>query len=255
MGRRAASLAGTTADDTTRARLLDAAEKLFAERGFEGTSVREINAEADVNSGAIHYYFKAKEDLFRAVIKRRAEVLSNDRLTRLARCGLGDDAAPMLEQIIRAYIAPYANPQLGDPEERLRFARLRARLMAEQTEADPSPLGTEHEYTGQKFVEALRDALPELPLREVRVRYLIMWSALNTLSAGLGHVALGQPRGESRKHALTEFEEMMPDLVNLFAAMFRQPVAGTAAPDKRAAAAEKGPRARLVKPKSAGRNG
>jgi AcrR family transcriptional regulator len=254
MARKASEKAGdTTADDTTRTRLLDAAEKLFAERGFEGASVREINAEADVNSGAIHYYFKAKEDLFRAVIRRRAEVLSNDRLTRLARCGIGEDRAPMLEQIIKAYITPYTNPALGGPEERLRFARLRARLMAEQTDADPSPLGTEHEHTGQKFVQALRDALPGLPLREVRVRYLIMWSALNTLSAGLGHVALGQERGEPRKHALTEFEEMVPDLVTLFAALFQRPVAAEPdrAPSRRGASSEKRDRPKLVKPKSA----
>src|SRR5262245_60033108 len=65
MGRRPTSeTANAQTDETTRARLLDAAEKLFAEFGFEGTSVRAINAEADVNSGAIHYHFRTKEDLF-----------------------------------------------------------------------------------------------------------------------------------------------------------------------------------------------
>jgi len=210
-------------DETTRARLLDAAEKLFAECGFEGTSVRAINAEADVNSGAIHYYFRTKEDLFRAVIKRRAEILSSDRLTRLARCAEGPGTPSMLEQIIAAYILPYTNPKLGAPEQRLRFARLRARLMAEQQDADPSPLGAEHKFTGQRFVDALVATLPHLSQHEVRVRYMIMWSSLNTLSAGLGHAAL-DPAGPEKGHALQEFERIVPELVQLFAAMFREAI-------------------------------
>jgi AcrR family transcriptional regulator len=224
MGRRPVSVtANAQIDETTRARLLDAAEKLFAESGFEGTSVRAINAEAEVNSGAIHYYFRTKEDLFRAVIKRRSEILSSDRLARLARCEKSVGMPSMLEQIIGAYILPYANPKLGAPEQRLRFARLRARLMAEQHDADPSPLGTEHKHTGQKFVEALAAALPHLSPHEVRVRYMIMWSSLNTLSAGLGHVALDPERPE-KGHALQEFERIVPELVQLFAAMFREAI-------------------------------
>jgi AcrR family transcriptional regulator len=223
MGRRPApESANRQIDETTRARLLDAAEKLFAEFGFEGTSVRAINGEADVNSGAIHYHFRTKEDLFRAVIKRRAEILSNDRLTRLARCEERVGWPPMLEQIISAYILPYANPELGAPDQRLRFARLRARLMSEQ-DSDPSPLGAEHKQTGNKFVEALVTALPHLSRHEVRVRYLIMWSSLNTLSAGLGHVAL-DPEPSEKGHALSEFERIVPELVQLFAGMFREAI-------------------------------
>ena len=90
-------------DDTTRTKLLDAAEKIFAEFGFEGASVRMINAEAQVDSGAIHYHFGTKQNLFRAVIQRRGEVVSNDRLERLARCKEAPGAAPLVEQIIAAY--------------------------------------------------------------------------------------------------------------------------------------------------------
>ena len=73
---------------------MDAAEKVFSQFGFEGTSVRMINAEAQVDSGAIHYHFRTKQDLFRAVIKRRGEVLSSDRLMRLARCTDGRGGSP-----------------------------------------------------------------------------------------------------------------------------------------------------------------
>lgn len=208
-------------DETTRARLLDAAEKVFAECGFDAASVRRINAEAQVDSGAIHYHFGSKEDLFGAVIKRRGEILSADRLTRLARCtDAGGGAARRVEQIVAAYILPYANPALGSPDQRLRFARLRAWLMAEHGDTEPSLLGAEHKRTGRAFIAALSSALPDLPAHELRRRYLIMWSALNTLSAGLGHAAL-----ESRPSAnpLVEFERDVPELIRLFVAMFLAP--------------------------------
>ena len=62
-------------------------------------------------------------------------------------------------------------------------------------EADAMPLGQTHEDTGRRFVEALTRALPVLSPEEVRLRYLVMWSALNTLSAGLGFSALSGRAG------------------------------------------------------------
>ena len=54
--------------ERTRARLLDVALKTFAARGFEGTSVRDVAAEAEVNHGMIKYYFENKDQLWRAAI-------------------------------------------------------------------------------------------------------------------------------------------------------------------------------------------
>ncbi len=53
----------------TRERLLAAGRSLFALRGFEGTSVRAITAQAGVNLGAVTYHFESKEGLYRAVLK------------------------------------------------------------------------------------------------------------------------------------------------------------------------------------------
>ena len=56
---------------TSRERLLDAAEELFADYGFNGVSVRQIVEAAKVNLGAIPYHFGTKENLFKQVIYRR----------------------------------------------------------------------------------------------------------------------------------------------------------------------------------------
>ena len=49
----------------TKQRLLDAAEVLFAEKGFDGVSIRELAAAADVNVAAVNYHFQGKQNLYR----------------------------------------------------------------------------------------------------------------------------------------------------------------------------------------------
>ena len=59
--------------EQTRRKILDAAEALFAERGFHGVSLRDITTMAKVENALASYHFKLKEQLICAVVKRRAE--------------------------------------------------------------------------------------------------------------------------------------------------------------------------------------
>jgi AcrR family transcriptional regulator len=71
--------------DETRSRILDAAERLFAERGFEAVSLRQITRDADVNIAAIHYHYGSREGLLRAVLDRVIVPLNQMRLEMLDR--------------------------------------------------------------------------------------------------------------------------------------------------------------------------
>jgi AcrR family transcriptional regulator len=51
--------------------ILDVAEKLFAEQGFEAISVREISKAADINIAMVSYYFGSKEKLYEEVVNRK----------------------------------------------------------------------------------------------------------------------------------------------------------------------------------------
>ncbi len=62
----------TTTPTQTESRLLDAAEEVFAERGFRAASTAEIGRRAQVNKTLIHYYFRSKEGLYRAMMQRLA---------------------------------------------------------------------------------------------------------------------------------------------------------------------------------------
>jgi len=61
-------------------RILDAAETLFAELGFEGTSVRTLAATAGVNVAMISYYFGSKEKLFEALVENRMDYMRRNLL-------------------------------------------------------------------------------------------------------------------------------------------------------------------------------
>jgi len=89
--------------DTCR-RLLDAAEKLFCERGYEGTSVRDITAEADCNIAAVNYHFGGKEKLYQEMFRRRL-VRNLDGYFQIIEkvCSGGD---PTLETLLRELIRP-----------------------------------------------------------------------------------------------------------------------------------------------------
>ncbi|MGB5410268.1 MAG: TetR family transcriptional regulator, partial [Woeseiaceae bacterium] len=67
----------------TRDRILDAAERLFAEKGFEGVSVRKITRAADADVSLAYYHFKSKRDLFDQVMLRRVDYLNEIRFKAL----------------------------------------------------------------------------------------------------------------------------------------------------------------------------
>jgi AcrR family transcriptional regulator len=69
----------------TQAKILDTAEGLFMEHGFEATSLRQITAAAGVNIAAVNYHFGSKEELFQTVLTRRLDPMNQERLALLAR--------------------------------------------------------------------------------------------------------------------------------------------------------------------------
>jgi len=71
------------ASKSTRQNILDAAEQVFARRGYDGGSIREICALAEVNTGSVVYHFGTKDALFDAVIEQRREPFLEDFATHM----------------------------------------------------------------------------------------------------------------------------------------------------------------------------
>src|SRR5437667_4242675 len=116
----------------TKQRILDSAERLFADYGFAGTSLRAIIANAKVNLAAIHYHYRSKEALFDAVILRRLQPINQERLELLDACERSAaDGKPTLEQVLEAFLAP-AFRVGADPNGGQTFVRLIGRLLSEE---------------------------------------------------------------------------------------------------------------------------
>jgi AcrR family transcriptional regulator len=95
------------AADATKARLLDAAEALLAERGFAGMSIRALAARAGASVSAAHYHFGSKRGLVTAVFVARLEPINAARLARLE--ALVERAAPhppRLEDVVDSLVRP-----------------------------------------------------------------------------------------------------------------------------------------------------
>ncbi|MDD7909659.1 MULTISPECIES: TetR/AcrR family transcriptional regulator [Pseudovibrio] len=89
----------------TRGRLLDSAERLLAEKGLASTSVRMITEHAGANVAAVNYHFGSKEDLVRAVLKRRLRDIDDMRIQRLDALEVGG-RKPSQEEVVRAFLEP-----------------------------------------------------------------------------------------------------------------------------------------------------
>jgi AcrR family transcriptional regulator len=169
----------------TKDRILDAAESLFMEHGFEATSLRSITTAAEVNLAAANYHFGSKEELFQAVLTRRLDPMNQERLdllTALERAAAPDAVA--CEQILSAMFVPAL--KLARDRERggKNFLRLLGRAYA-----DPAPfirqfLSAQYAVMIARFKSAFAKALPELPPKELSWRLHFIMGALSYTLAG-----------------------------------------------------------------------
>ena len=99
-------------DNLTKKRLLDAAEQLFAEKGFEGTSVRQLTAMANCNIAAVNYHFGGKEQLYRDIFERHMDVLRDVRIDAVEKVMEKSDVS--LEELLYAFAKSFIEPLVNE---------------------------------------------------------------------------------------------------------------------------------------------
>jgi AcrR family transcriptional regulator len=173
------------ANHATRERIFDAAEALFLEHGFDGTSLRMVTTQADVNLAAVNYHFGGKNGLFTAMMARRFDAMNDARVALLEEHLRAARGAPLpCERVLAAMFVP-ALQLARDPRRGGRdFLRLLGRAYV-----DPSPvlrefLSERYAPAIDRFKEAFADALPEVPRRELTWRLHFMMGALAYTLAG-----------------------------------------------------------------------
>lgn len=168
----------------TRDRILDAAERLFAEQGFYITTLREITHAASVNLAAVNYHFGSKQALVIAVFRRRLDELNTERLTRLDQA-FAKQTPPVLEDVLDAFVYP-ALALMGDGHAGgHRFMQLLMRAYADPDEALHGAIREEYGYIMRRFADALieaasseHDAKPSWPADQIRQQLDFLVGAL-----------------------------------------------------------------------------
>ncbi len=109
-----------TPDANSRDQILDAAEQLFASRGFARTTIKDIGRQAGLNSALLYYYFADKDELYREVLRRFVSRLVARTMTALTNGGTPDTR-------VRSLLTAQAELLIANPQ----FPRLMVRELAE----------------------------------------------------------------------------------------------------------------------------
>ena len=207
----------------TKERILDVAERLFADRGFPSTSLRDLTSEAGVNVASVNYHFGSKEALLVAVLERRLRPVNARRLALLDELERSaGDKGPMLEDVLRAFIAPPFHKKAEWGEGGRNFLRLIGRIHSETNEEFRASFIHQFETVFKRFTNALQLALPHLDAAEVtwRMFFLIGAMAHTMLWAdSVAQLASGPAR---------DSEDLLESLIQFATAGMSSPVPVTA---------------------------
>ena len=168
----------------TRARILDAAEKLFADRGFDGASIRDIASLAGVQGALVNHHGGSKEELFFTVVTRRAEELAAIRITALKTAQNRPD--PDLRAVLSAFIEPYLHRVFNGEPEWASYGRLIAHVSSDMRWREISEAA--FDPTVQIFLDALQDCLPSAPRPALAGAFVFMVSSMLAISASAWRV-------------------------------------------------------------------
>ena len=163
----------------TRTRILDAAEELFMQHGFESTSMRLLTAKAQANLAAVNYHFGSKDALIEAVFRRRLDPMNTGRiaeLDRLEKEAGGRALAP--EAIIRAFVGASLRMIEDSKCGGRNFIRLLGRTYTDPQKHIRSLIGQLYAPAMARFKSAFERALPQMPGDELVWRMHFMFGTL-----------------------------------------------------------------------------
>jgi AcrR family transcriptional regulator len=171
-GRRSPSARG----ELRRQSIMDAAEAVFAERGYYGSSLREVSARAGAAIGLIAHYFPTKEELFRAVVDRKL-----GRLTAIVESSIAESIAAGGEgerDLIRAFLAPFLIACARHDDEIRSYIRLTSHFMSAYTVPELRPALESLLPVSTLFSERLRRLVPDLAEEDFIVAIYLIEAAL-----------------------------------------------------------------------------
>ncbi len=174
-------------EGSSRERILAAAEELFAETSFDGTSVRQIALKAGVPVGLINYHFDGKLGVYRAIFELRTPAVVEMRRAGLALAALEDNKERKLEMTLKAVLVPMLN--LRTSEGSNHFGSLLAR---ETNDARSHERGIVQEMLDPialEVVAQLRALMPKRSKAEVHWAYQMVIGVMAFIMSDSGRIS------------------------------------------------------------------
>jgi AcrR family transcriptional regulator len=168
---------------STKDRILGAAEELFAQHGFAGTSLRQVTSRADVNIAAVNYHFGSKENLVNEVFRRRMDDMTDLRLSQLK------TALEKHPGELQPVLAAFVEPALAMSQDRHgggAFVRVVARAYAEKNDGLRKFLSDHYGHVLREFGKAIATCVPGLSKEELYWRLDFLAGALTYAMADFG---------------------------------------------------------------------
>jgi AcrR family transcriptional regulator len=200
----------TTELHPTKVRILDAAEELFALRGYYGVSIREITQAAGVELALANYHFGPKEELFRQVIARRADEHCAGVLAALdrAQAAAPNGIAPV-EAIVRAFCSyTFEKTVTGGAGWKRYFQLLSRSAVSPVYELVLDPFAKPYGTVVRRYVAALQAALPTLAAADLYSGFYLLQAMVSRMLAETGLLER-QSRGLVRTDAFGEHLERL----------------------------------------------
>lgn len=192
--------------EATRERVLDAAERLFADIGFDGVSIRQIAQEAGVTLGMVGFHGGSKAELFETIVERRVSVLSEERRQALARLFVAP-SSPSLRDIVAAYVRPYVSmASSGDPQWQA-YTRLIAHLVSDERWY---PRVKDHyDPVARQYLDAIVRIHPDLDRTRLASAFVMAVSSMLSIVAST--VRISSLSDQPGRMALSLLEDVLVD--------------------------------------------
>ena len=204
----------------TKERLLNVAERLFADFGYRATSLRHITSEARVNLASVNYHFGSKDALLAALLDRRFAPINHRRLELLNELEASADGAVELRDLVRAFLSPPFELHPEGTEGRRILLRLVGRIHSETDDVRTVFIKL-FEPIISRFTASFQHTLPHLDADEVAWR-------IHFLVGSMAHTMMWCESFSSQNTRCPDPSEMLESLVQFgtvgLAAPSRQPL-------------------------------
>ena len=175
--------------DDPCSRILHSATRHFAEFGFDDASVREIAGAAKVNSALINYYFRSKDDLYRAVVVQSVQRVAEARVVMLDALEKKAAGKPIpVEVILAATTGPVFGESKNPDTDRRAYIRFLSRLF---THPGPETVGIIFgglKNLRERVFELLCQSIPYVSRKEMAWRYLFLSGSVHFTAGQIGYV-------------------------------------------------------------------